>query len=268
MIEEGSPGALGRTFFGYLTRSSKIEGGDIAASVSANDDAVMLKEIRNVSGLPLSFLEGMPDVTSPEDVGPLAVKRAVDIILSVLALVFLAPLLLLVALAIRITSRGPAVFHQVREGQRGELIAIYKFRSMYADRCDATGVRQTSAGDGRVTLIGKFIRRTSIDELPQLFNVLRGDMSLIGPRPHVPGMLAGGVRYDELVPYYHVRGLMRPGLSGWAQANGFRGATDDIALARARVDHDLAYIANFSIWLDLKIIARTLARELSGGSGS
>jgi lipopolysaccharide/colanic/teichoic acid biosynthesis glycosyltransferase len=121
--------------------------------------------------------------------------------------------------------------------------------------------------DPRVTAIGSFIRKTSIDELPQLINVLRGDMSLVGPRPHVPGMKAGGMLYRKLVPYYDVRLTMLPGLTGWAQANGWRGETDAPVAGRSRVDHDIAYIANFSLWLDLKIILMTIRREFVVGSG-
>jgi lipopolysaccharide/colanic/teichoic acid biosynthesis glycosyltransferase len=118
-----------------------------------------------------------------------------------------------------------------------------------------------------VTPVGRFLRRTSLDELPQLVNVIVGDMSLVGPRPHVEGMLAAGVDYAELVPYYNLRHVMRPGLSGWAQANGLRGPTDSAEAARARIDHDVAYIQNFSIWLDLKIIWLTLVKEFVTGSG-
>jgi lipopolysaccharide/colanic/teichoic acid biosynthesis glycosyltransferase len=138
---------------------------------------------------------------------------------------------------------------------------------MYVDRCDDSGEQQTLAEDDRIMPIGHFIRRTSIDELPQLLNVLTGDMSVVGPRPHVAGQRAGGLPYREVVPYYEKRHSMLPGLTGWAQANGFRGSTIDIKHAVARVDHDIAYIQNFSFWLDLKIVIRTAAREFITGSG-
>lgn len=194
-------------------------------------------------------------------------KRSFDVLLSGLAILALAPLFILVALAIIGESRGPVLFVQEREGKGGGLFRAFKFRSMRQDDCDLTGVQQTILGDSRITKVGSFLRRTSIDELPQLFNVLVGDMSLVGPRPHVRGMLAGGREYRSLVPYYDLRLLVAPGLTGWAQANGLRGPTTNADLARRRVDHDLAYMENFSFWLDLKIIALTLKRELVGGSG-
>jgi polysaccharide biosynthesis protein PslA len=155
----------------------------------------------------------------------------------------------------------------MRPGLYGRPFEMLKFRTMYADAGDATGVKQTTANDSRVTPLGKFLRNKSIDELPQLINVLKGDMSLIGPRPHVANMLAGDVLYEELVPYYHHRYEMKPGLSGWAQANGLRGPTVDAALAKARIDHDLAYIQNFSLWLDIRIIVMTIRSEFFTGSG-
>lgn len=223
--------------------------------------------IRSASGLPVQFVNGEPVVHLRTNVLSLAVKRGLDLLLSVMALLFLAPLLLAVAVAIRATSPGPALFRQDREGQNGKRIAILKFRSMYLDRCDASGLVQAKSGDSRVTRIGRFLRKTSLDELPQLINIAKGDMSVVGPRPHVPGMLASGMPYETLVPYYSARLAMKPGLSGWAQVNGYRGPTDNAEAARARIDHDLAYIANFSLWLDIKIIALTLVREMSGGSG-
>jgi lipopolysaccharide/colanic/teichoic acid biosynthesis glycosyltransferase len=197
----------------------------------------------------------------------LAVKRLMDIILASLALVALFPLLLATAIAVKLASKGPVLFRQSRPGLQGRPFEMLKFRTMYADAGDISGVRQTSVNDSRVTPLGRFLRAKSIDELPQLINVLKGDMSIIGPRPHVEGMLAGGVPYDKLVPYYNLRHEMRPGLSGWAQANGLRGPTTDPALAKARVDHDIAYIQNFSITLDLKIILLTLMGEFFTGSG-
>jgi lipopolysaccharide/colanic/teichoic acid biosynthesis glycosyltransferase len=144
---------------------------------------------------------------------------------------------------------------------------MLKFRTMFVDAGDASGIVQTTANDSRVTPLGRFLRAKSIDELPQLFNVLVGDMSIVGPRPHVEGMLAGGRPYEELVPYYRLRHHMRPGLSGWAQANGLRGPTTDAAVAKARIDHDLAYIQNFSLMLDAEIIVLTIKREFFTGTG-
>ncbi|WP_248304986.1 sugar transferase [Devosia sp. FKR38] len=197
----------------------------------------------------------------------LAVKRVLDVVLSALALVALLPLLVLVAIAIKVTSPGPVLFVQQRPGLHGALFPMLKFRTMYNHMGDRSGLQQTVKNDQRITRIGAFLRRTSIDELPQLINILLGHMSIIGPRPHPVRMLAGGMDYQQLVPYYAKRWEMRPGLSGWAQVNGLRGPTDRAEVAVARINHDLAYIQNFSIQLDIKIIVATLWREFVGGSG-
>lgn len=194
-------------------------------------------------------------------------KRVFDVAGAGVALLFLAPLFAALALAIRWESPGPVFFVQNRYGRRGRLFRVYKFRTMYADMTDRSGVCQTVAGDRRVTRIGHILRLTSFDELPQLFNVLKGEMSLVGPRPHVPGMLAGGFLYEDLVPYYFQRYTVRPGLTGLAQSNGCRGSTTDPAAAIARVDYDLDYIENWSLWLDCKIVLRTIRREFISGSG-
>jgi lipopolysaccharide/colanic/teichoic acid biosynthesis glycosyltransferase len=224
---------------------------------------------RSQSGLPCYFAGNwavLPAVTETR-FRALIVKRLIDIVLASLALLVLAPLLVLTALAVKLTSKGPIFFRQRRPGLRGRPFEMLKFRTMYVEAGDASGIRQTTANDSRVTPLGRFLRAKSVDELPQLINVLRGDMSIVGPRPHVEGMLAGGVPYEELVPYYKLRYEMRPGLSGWAQANGLRGPTHDAAVARARIDHDLAYIQNFSLLLDLKIILLTVQREFLTGNG-
>lgn len=194
-------------------------------------------------------------------------KRGIDILVSSVALIVLLPLLLLVAAAIRLESRGSVLFTQARWGMGGRKIMVYKLRSMYADRGDVTGVAQTTADDPRVTRIGKFIRRYNVDELPQLLNVLKGDMSLVGPRCHAVGMLAAGVPYEELVPAYHRRHAVRPGLTGLAQMRGLRGPTTRASKARARIASDLYYVENFSIWLDFYIMIETLRREIRGGKG-
>lgn len=222
------------------------------------------------SGLPLYFQGKSPlsPKPSPGRSAHLAAKKIFDLTFAVSALLVLAPLLVIIATVIKLTDRGPVFFRQARVGKGGKTFRIYKFRSMYSDECDHSGVAQTVKGDQRIMPIGHFIRRTSIDELPQLLNVLKGDMSVVGPRPHVEGQKAGGRPYADVVPYYDQRNLMLPGLTGWAQANGFRGPTVDVRLAQARVDHDIAYIQNFSILLDLKIVARTALREFITGSGT
>ena len=197
----------------------------------------------------------------------LMAKRVFDVVMSGLALCAMLPLLIIISALIKVSSAGPVFFRQEREGYRGRPFQMLKFRSMRLEDCDLSGVAQTIQDDPRVTPIGRFIRRTSIDELPQLINVFMGNMTLVGPRPHVAGMRAGNMVYKELVPYYDLRLEMVPGLTGWAQANGLRGPTNRADRARARIDHDIAYIQNFSFWLDIKIIALTLRHEFLGGSG-
>ena len=219
--------------------------------------------------LPLHISRGVPDtpVASPRRSCELALKRGLDVIAAALALLLLSPLLIVIAVAIGVTSPGPVLFRQQRLKRFGQPFRILKFRTMYVDRCDLTGIAQTVSGDARVTPVGRMLRRCNLDELPQLINVLAGDMSIVGPRPHVPGMLAGGCCYQALVPHYRQRQLMRPGITGWAQANGLRGPTDDADRARARIDSDIAYLQNFSLLLDLRIVLQTLWRECGGGTG-
>lgn len=194
-------------------------------------------------------------------------KRLIDIIVSANALVILAPVLLTVCLLIKIESKGPVSFRQNRWGKDCKLIRIYKFRSMYIEQCDHSGVAQTVRDDPRITRVGRVIRRLNIDELPQLLNVLKGDMSLVGPRCHAVGMLAAGIPYEELVPDYHDRHTMRPGMTGLAQMRGLRGPTDRASKARARIACDLHYVQNFSLWMDISIMAGTVYSEIKGGNG-
>ncbi len=194
-------------------------------------------------------------------------KRSMDISISALALVVLMPLLLAIAIMIRVESAGPVFFRQTRWGRNGSRITIFKFRSMHKETCDLSGVVQTVRNDPRVTRVGRTIRRLNIDELPQLLNVLMGDMSLVGPRCHAVGMLAAGIPYEDLVPAYHERHCMRPGMTGLAQMRGLRGPTDRPSKARARIACDLYYVKNYSIWLDFRIILGTLYTELRGGKG-
>lgn len=196
-----------------------------------------------------------------------AAKRALDVCISAVALLILLPFLLAVALLIKLDSPGPVLFKQERWGMGCRKIRVFKFRSMRTDRCDISGVNQTVRDDPRVTRLGAIIRRTNIDELPQLLNVLKGDMSLVGPRCHAVGMLAAGVLYEELVPEYHRRHVMRPGMTGLSQMRGLRGPTDRQGKARARIACDLHYVDNFTIWLDLRIIFGTVISELKGGNG-
>jgi polysaccharide biosynthesis protein PslA len=194
-------------------------------------------------------------------------KRLFDIVCAAVALVCLSPVFVVIALAIKLTSPGPILFAQYRYGRRNRRFRIYKFRTMRSDTGDASGVRQTTKNDPRVTPVGRVLRRTNLDELPQLVNVLRGDMSLVGPRPHPLGMLAASVLYEDLVPYYFQRHSIRPGITGLAQVSGCRGRTVNPDAAISRIDFDLEYIERWSIWLDIKILWWTIAREFMFGHG-
>ena len=185
------------------------------------------------------------------------VKKAEDMILGTLALILLSPLLLVVAVAIKLDSPGPIFFRQDREGFNNQRFRIWKFRSMRADRCETDGITQASKADARITRVGRFIRRTSIDELPQLFNVLAGEMSLVGPRPHAPSTKAGDKVFSDVVSHYAARHKVKPGMTGWAQVFGWRGETDTEEKLLKRLEHDLYYIENWSVLLDLYILART-----------
>ena len=199
---------------------------------------------------------------------PLIAKRVLDVVVAAVALVVLAPVFLVIAILIKLDSPGPVLFRQRRWGRDKTVIDVCKFRSMAVELCDPTGVVQTVHNDPRVTRIGRFLRKTNIDELPQLWNILRGDMSLVGPRCHAIGMQACGILYEDLVPSYHRRHRVRPGLTGLAQVRGLRGPTDTVFKARARIGADLFYIENFSLLLDIKIIIGTMRKEIFGGTGS
>jgi Undecaprenyl-phosphate glucose phosphotransferase len=185
-------------------------------------------------------------------------KWLFDKIVGSLVLVAAAPLMLLTAIAIKLDSRGPILFKQKRYGFNNELIEVYKFRSMYVDQCDATAAKLVQKGDPRVTRVGAFIRKTSLDELPQLFNVVfKGNLSLVGPRPHAVHAKAENRLYDEAVDGYFARHRVKPGITGWAQISGWRGETDTHEKIQRRVECDLYYIENWSVLLDLFILAKT-----------
>ena len=182
------------------------------------------------------------------------VKRASDLVLGSLIVLLIAPLLAVLAVGVKLSSPGPVIFRQRRSGLAGEEIVVYKFRTMRVME-DGAQVRQATRDDPRITPFGAFLRRTSLDELPQFINVLQGRMSIVGPRPHA---LAHNEMYRELVRAYMVRHKVRPGITGWAQINGLRGETDTIDKMKARVEYDLQYLRNWSLRLDLQIIARTV----------
>ena len=195
-------------------------------------------------------------------VGPLsmrnrALKRALDLFLAGGAVVVLAPLLLVTALAVRLESPGPVFFVQPRLGRGNRLFPMYKFRSMRADLCDVDGATSTARGDKRVTRVGRVIRATSVDELPQILNVLKGDMSIVGPRPHALGSLAGDKLFWEVDQRYWHRHATKPGITGLAQVKGFRGATHMTSDLTSRLQADLDYLNGWSLWRDLSILLAT-----------
>jgi len=183
------------------------------------------------------------------------IKRIEDILLSSVILCLIAPLMLLIGLAIKFTSKGPVIFKQYRYGLNGESIKVYKFRSMTTCDNDATVIKQAGKNDARVTPLGAFLRRTSLDELPQFINVLQGRMSVVGPRPHA---VAHNEEYRKLIKGYMWRHKMKPGITGWAQINGWRGETDTLDKMEMRVKYDLDYIRRWSVGFDLKIVFLTI----------
>ena len=163
--------------------------------------------------------------------------------------------MILIALTIKITSEGPILFKQKRLGWNGAEIIVYKFRTMYVDRGNYELFIQAKCADERVTGFGRFLRRSSLDELPQFINVLQGRMSVVGPRPHA---IAHNEQFKEIVPRYMLRHMVKPGITGWAQIHGFRGETDTLEKMESRIEHDFYYIENMSLWLDLRIIVMTI----------
>lgn len=183
-----------------------------------------------------------------------ALKRLEDFIFGSCALLILFPLMALISIAVKLDSTGPALFCQARSGRNREIIKVYKFRTMYQSGVQQE-FRQAERDDPRITRIGAFLRRTSLDELPQLFNVIQGSMSLVGPRPH-PLKLDDDFKY--VIPALNSRYSVKPGITGWAQINGFRGETRNISDMVARIEHDRYYIKRWSLWLDVKILVMTV----------
>jgi Undecaprenyl-phosphate glucose phosphotransferase len=193
-----------------------------------------------------------------------AIKNIEDRVLGALLLIAVLPVMAAVALAVRLDSRGPILFRQRRYGFNNELIDVYKFRSMRVDMLDATAAKLVTRDDPRVTRVGRFIRRTSLDELPQLFNVIKGEMSLVGPRPHATQAKADSDLYHHVVQGYFARHRMKPGVTGWAQVNGWRGETDTHEKLERRVEHDIEYIDNWSVLFDLWILVLTPLSMIRG----
>jgi len=182
-----------------------------------------------------------------------ALKRLEDFVFGSIALVLVFPLMTLVSIIIKLDSTGPALFCQARNGRNGEIIKVYKFRTMYQG--GSSDFKQAQKNDPRITRVGAFLRKTSLDELPQLFNVIQGSMSMVGPRPH-PIKLDEDFQY--VIPALHSRYCVKPGITGWAQINGFRGETRLVSDMAARIDHDRHYIRNWSLFLDIRILCLTV----------
>ncbi|EHU6064699.1 exopolysaccharide biosynthesis polyprenyl glycosylphosphotransferase, partial [Escherichia coli] len=202
-----------------------------------------------INGVPV-----VPLYESPLSGINMVFKRLEDIIVSLSILIVISPVLLIIACAVKFTSPGPVIFRQIRYGMDGKSIKVWKFRSMTVMEND-NNVTQATKHDLRVTKVGKFLRRTSLDELPQFFNVLFGQMSVVGPRPHA---VSHNEQYRTLIKGYMLRHKVKPGITGLAQVNGWRGETDTLDKMQKRVEYDLLYIRNWSIWLDLKIIFLTI----------
>ncbi|MGB5155987.1 MAG: undecaprenyl-phosphate glucose phosphotransferase, partial [Desulfobacterales bacterium] len=225
----------------------------------------MVPDVFNITLLKLSLEEiaGLPVINLNEtpccginDI----IKLLEDRILALIILVIILPFMLIIALIVKLTSPGPVIFKQSRYGINGNKIKVLKFRTMTVCE-DGTNLRQAGRNDSRVTPFGSFLRRTSLDELPQFFNVLLGNMSIVGPRPHA---VAHNELYGKLIKFYMLRHKMKPGITGWAQINGLRGETDTLEKMEKRVEYDLYYINNWSILLDLKIMLITIFKGFTG----
>ena len=232
-----------------------------AALKGANIDAHILSpELDGLGAIGMSSYAGTSAVHVARGALGLrdrALKRLLDFTLAVAGLIAVAPLMLVVALAIKLESPGPVLFVQKRLGQGNRLFSMYKFRSMRSDRCDSAGNQSTRRDDDRITRVGRFIRASSIDELPQLLNVLIGDMSFVGPRPHALGSLAGDQLFWEIDQRYWHRHACKPGITGLAQVCGYRGATEQRADLTNRLQSDLEYLAGWTIWRDISILFAT-----------
>lgn len=211
--------------------------------------------VKEVAGVPLYYLSESPMVE-----GARLSKLLLDKVLTVFALLLFAPIMITAAIAVKLSSPGPVLFRQERHGLDGKIIKVLKFRSMKLHEEKGDGITQASKGDGRITKTGLFMRKTSIDELPQLFNVLKGEMSLVGPRPHAK---AHNHFYTNKIEAYMSRHRILPGMTGLAQVNGYRGETNTLDKMEKRVEYDLAYINSWSIWLDIRIMIKTVVTLLS-----
>jgi Undecaprenyl-phosphate glucose phosphotransferase len=233
----------------------------ITLMVDQDDDRAGLAAVANLADAPLA---PVGRIATSEQLA--FAKRVQDLVLGVPLLVLAAPILAIVALAVKLDSRGPVFFRQRRHGFNNEEIMVCKFRSMRQETTDASASRQVTAGDERVTRVGRFLRATSLDEVPQLINVVRGEMSLVGPRPHAIGMKTGEVESAKLVAEYAHRHRIKPGMTGWAAVNGSRGPLHEPAEVQRRVALDIEYIERQSFWFDLWIMVMTVPSLLGDRS--
>ncbi|MGC3982751.1 MAG: undecaprenyl-phosphate glucose phosphotransferase [Steroidobacteraceae bacterium] len=226
---------------------------DTTASVYVLPDVlsfdIIQARVAEIDGLPVVSL-----YDTPFDGRRALFKRGMDLMLASLALLFIWPVMLLIAIGVKLSSAGPVLFKQQRYGMNGEKIAVYKFRSMTVCENGAQ-VTQATRNDARITPFGRFLRQSSLDELPQIINVLEGKMSLVGPRPHA---VTHNEQYRKLIEGYMFRHKVRPGITGWAQVNGLRGETETVDKMRKRIEYDLDYLRHWSLWMDLKIVFKTI----------
>ncbi|CAI0905813.1 undecaprenyl-phosphate glucose phosphotransferase [Serratia quinivorans] len=259
LIRDAKKGGIDRIYIA-MPMEQELEIKEIIVTLTDTTCSVMLipdlftfdllqsrtEEINGVSVIPL-FDSPMSGVNA-------IIKQIEDFTLALFIILFISPILLIIACLIKLTSPGPVIFKQKRYGIDGKAIDVWKFRSMSVME-NGEQVVQATKGDSRITSLGAFLRRTSLDELPQFFNVLKGDMSIVGPRPHA---IAHNEQYRKLIRGYMLRHKMKPGITGWAQINGWRGETDTLDKMEKRVEFDLEYIRNWSVWFDLRIIFLTV----------
>lgn len=259
LIIDAKAGELDRIYLA-MSMSEEIEMRELIRNLTNTTCSVILipdiftfnilqSRTEEVNGVPV-----VPLFDTPINGINMVFKRLEDIFLSLLIIILISPILLIIAVAVKISSPGPVIFKQTRYGMDGKAIKVWKFRSMTVMEND-TLVKQATKNDIRVTKVGSFLRKTSLDELPQFFNVLSGKMSIVGPRPHA---VAHNEQYRNIIEGYMLRHKVKPGITGWAQINGWRGETDTIEKMEKRIEYDLEYIREWSIWLDLKIILLTV----------
>lgn len=234
----------------YALRYSTV---DIRYIPDVSGFRLLNHSLAEIAGLPVINLS-----SSGMDESDRLIKAIEDKVLAIAILLLVSSLMLLISIGVKLTSPGPVLFRQRRLGMGGEEITVLKFRSMITHSESEGIVTQARRGDARVTSFGAFLRRTSLDELPQFLNVLTGEMSIVGPRPHA---LEHNEQYKTLVDGYMARHKIKPGITGWAQINGYRGETDTLEKMQKRIEYDLHYIENWSLWLDLKIIALTIIKQ-------